>query len=146
MRTEIQTKTQVHNAGPHSNPFQQSRNVFIVSNDEDRPGRSFDDLFEDPGAEQHQAPPETRDSKPIEFEQESAGWDEYDLPDFVTPDDLSPAEPAAIEPHPTTVVWPAAAGGSLPSAGKCVNVHAADGQNLFSAAKRTTEFTYDVVY
>lgn len=98
MRTEIHTKTQVHNAGPHSNPFQQSRNVFIVSNDEDRPGRSFDDLFEDPDAEQHQAPPETRDSKPIELEQESAGWDEYDLPDFVTPDDLSPAEPAAIEP------------------------------------------------
>jgi len=58
---------------------------------------------------------------------------------------ISAEEIAAIEPHPTTVAWPAAAGVSLASAGQCVVVQAADVQTLFAAAKQTTVFTDDGV-
>ena len=100
MPTDIHIKTQVHNAVPRSNPHLQSRNVSIVSNDEDRPGQSFDDLFEDPDAEPRQAPSIARDSEPIEIQHEPDAWDEYALPDFVTPADSSPSESAPIELPP----------------------------------------------
>ncbi|CAB4703378.1 MAG: hypothetical protein F2659_06805 [Actinobacteria bacterium] len=54
---------------------------------------------------------------------------------------ISAEEIAAIDPDPTTVAWPAAAGVTLASAGQCVVVQAADVQTLFAAAKQTTVFT-----
>ncbi len=51
-------KTQVHLDDLCSNPSEQSRNLATVSNPEDRPAPSFDDLFEDPDQMLASQPPQ----------------------------------------------------------------------------------------
>ncbi len=98
MKVEIHMKTQVHKGDLRSNPMTQSRNVWAVSNDEDRIAPSFDDLFEDPDVPAHPQPSEVATPQPTDRDssEERAVWpDDFDLPDFVTPVDSSPdARPA----------------------------------------------------
>jgi hypothetical protein len=93
LEVEIHMKTQVHKGDLRSNPMTQSRNVWTVSNDEDRIAPSFDDLFEDPDVPDRPKasgvatpPPTDRDGG-----DDPAAWsDDFDLPDFVTPVDSTP--------------------------------------------------------
>jgi len=107
MTTEIHMKTQVELAGLCSNPSEGSRNVAPVTNPEDRPAPSFDDLFEDPDpslAPSASVPAPASFVAPSNPVQAQPEWnDDLDLPDFVTPSAESSAAhnvPADVQDEP----------------------------------------------